>query len=338
MKDQIEFEDESNEYELVFLDTKLHFIDEYLVPEIYSKPMDSHEYFNPDSAHASMVAHGNPYAVALRVWRNCSDRCENNELFVGNLIQYKAHLMHSRYSPELIDNKFIKVAKHKLKGVLKTTRRQKVQKGRKINFVTGYDPTFPDIPKAIRASKHILKADEECNQVFLRECFRDAYERTHKNIKEMVAPSRIAIQEDSSNKENSISRNTQRKCSKCGRFGTAARGRKRAIDLYNCNVMLEGDRFMSTSTGSVYKIRQTIDCRSKNITYLVTCKRCRLQGVGSTLDFQGRVSDYITHMYKKNDTCEAVEHFLKLQDHSLWDFSIMGIVQIENPPRNREKL
>ena len=63
-----------------------------------------------------------------------------------------------------------------------------------------------------------------------------------------------------------------------------------------------------------------------------------MQGVGLTLDFQGTVSDYIMHMYKKNYTCEIVEHFLKEEDHSLWDFSIMGIVQTENPPKNREKL
>ena len=96
-------------------------------------------------------------------------------------------------------------------------------------------------------------------------CFRVAYKRTHKSIKEMVAPSRIAIQEDSSNKQNFTSRNTQGKCSKCGRCGKAIRGKKRAIDLYNCNVMLEGDRFRSTSTGSVYKIRQTIDCRVRTL-------------------------------------------------------------------------
>ena len=68
--------------------------------------------------------------------------------------------MHSGYSPELIDNKFVNVANCKRKDVLKTTRRKKVQKERKINFVTGYDPTFPDIRKAIRASEHILRADE----------------------------------------------------------------------------------------------------------------------------------------------------------------------------------
>ena len=128
--------------------------------------------------------------------------------------------MHSGYSPELMDKKFVKVAKRRRNDLLNTARRKIVQKGRKINCVTGYDPTFPDIRKAIRASEHILRADEECNQVFLRGYFRVAYERTHKNIKEMVAPSRIAIQEDSSNKQNSTSRNTQGKCSKCDRRGT----------------------------------------------------------------------------------------------------------------------
>ena len=201
------------------------------MPEIYSRPTDSHEYLNPDSAHPPMVANGNPYAVALKVLRNCSDRFEKDELFVCNLIQYKAHLMHSGYSPELTDKTFVKVAKRKRKDVLKTARRKIVQKGRKINFVTRYDPTFPDFRKAIRASEHILRADEECNQVFPRGCFRVAYKRTHRNIKEMVAPSRIAIQEDNSNKQNSTSRNTQGKCSKCGRCGTAIRGKKRAIDL-----------------------------------------------------------------------------------------------------------
>ena len=134
--------------------------------------------------------------------------------------------MHSGHSPELIDKKFVKVAKRKRKDVLKTARKKIVQKGRKISFVTGYDPTFADIRKALRASEHILRADEECNQVFPRGCFRVAYKRTHKNIKEMVAPSRIAIQENSSNKQNSTSRNTKGKCSKCGRCGTATRGKK----------------------------------------------------------------------------------------------------------------
>ena len=76
-------------------------------------------------------------------------------------------------------------------------------------------------------STFILRADEECNQVFPTGRFSVTCNRTHKNIKEMVAPSRIAIQEDSSNKQNSRSRNTQGKWSKCGRCGTATRGKRK---------------------------------------------------------------------------------------------------------------
>ena len=79
LKDEIKFEEESSERVLVFLDTKVHLIDGYLVPEIYPRPTDSHEYLNPGSAHPPMVANSNPYVVALRVRRNCSDRCENDE-------------------------------------------------------------------------------------------------------------------------------------------------------------------------------------------------------------------------------------------------------------------
>ena len=93
---KIKFEEESSGNELVFLDTKVHLIDRYLVPEIYSNlAKASHEYLNLDSAHPPMVVNGKPYAAALRVRRNCSDRCENDELFVRNLIQYKAHLMYT---------------------------------------------------------------------------------------------------------------------------------------------------------------------------------------------------------------------------------------------------
>ena len=35
LKDEIKFEEESSGHELVFLDTKMHLIDGYLVPEIY---------------------------------------------------------------------------------------------------------------------------------------------------------------------------------------------------------------------------------------------------------------------------------------------------------------
>ena len=86
-----------------------------MIPEIYSKGTDSHEYLNPNSTHPLSVTKNNPYSVALRVRRNCSDREVDDKLFVNNLIQYKAYLIHSGYGEEAIDKQFIEVAKMKRK-------------------------------------------------------------------------------------------------------------------------------------------------------------------------------------------------------------------------------
>ena len=80
----------------------------YLIPEIYSKETDSHEYLNPNSTHPLSVTKNNPYSVALRVRRNCSDREIDDKLFVTNLIQYKAYLMQSRYDEEAMINSLLR--------------------------------------------------------------------------------------------------------------------------------------------------------------------------------------------------------------------------------------
>ena len=95
LNDKIKFEPVTKETGLEFLDVKVHLKNGYLIPEIYSKEMDSHEYLNPNSAHPLSVTKNNPYSVALRVRRNCSDREVDDKFFVNNLIQYKAYFMHS---------------------------------------------------------------------------------------------------------------------------------------------------------------------------------------------------------------------------------------------------
>ena len=59
---------------------------------------------------------------------------------------------------------------------------------------------------------------------------------------------------------------------------------------------------------------------------------------GHTMDFQKRTSNYISHIHKKKPTCGVVKHFLLKELHSVWDFEIMGIIQLENPPKNKEAI
>ena len=56
------------------------------------------------------------------------------------------------------------------------------------------------------------------------------------------------------------------------------------------------------------------------------------------MDFQKRTSNYISHIHKKKPTCGIVKHFLLKEGHSVWDFEIMGIIQLEKPPKSREAI
>ena len=102
--------------------------------------------------------------------------------------------------------------------------------------------------------------------------------------------------------------------------------------------MEEGETFYSTVTKERHKIRQEIDYRSKNVICLVSCRKCPMQGVGQTENFQARVSNYISHILKRKQMCGIVKHFMEMGGHSVNDFRIMGIVQLENPPRSKADL
>ena len=192
---------------------------------------------------------------------------------------------------------------------------------------------FPDIGKTIRKFSPLLAEDEECRQLFPKGSFRMAYKRGHNNLKEIVAPSRILMQ------DNQLGRNSRvgqhRKCNKCGEN---PKGHKRANGLNNCTVLEKGSVFYSKSTGERYTIRQNTDCRNKNVIYLVNCKKCRMQGVGKSEDYKTRISNYISHIIQSKATCGIVKHFIEMEGHSGEHFGMMGIVQIENPPGTKSKL
>ena len=166
----------------------------------------------------------------------------------------------------------------------------------KINFVVSHDPTFPDIRKTINRHYHILEGDEQCGRLFPKGIFRVCSRRGNRNLKEWIAPSRYVGPKrvDEENRGNW----------KCGSCGKSVRRRKPNSGIYNCDIMEETTSFKSKATKEKYKIRQNINCRSKNIIYLVECKKCGKQGVGSTGEFALRISNYITRIENKHEmTC-----------------------------------
>ena len=96
------------------------------------------------------------------------------------------------------------------------------------------------------------------------------------------------------------------------------------------NYFRESKIFRSSSTECFYNIRQHVDCKTKNVIYLVTYNKCKVQNVGSTSnEFKVRFRNHKSAMSTKKTTCEVAVHFNE-EKHQLSDFEFIVIEQICN--------
>ena len=60
-----------------------------------------------------------------------------------------------------------------------------------------------------------------------------------------------------------------------------------------CKPIIKTHQSESSSTRHIYSIRpQNLNCASKNVVYLFTCKTCHKQYTGSTEEFRSRFNNY----------------------------------------------
>ena len=133
--------------------------------KIYVKPTDAHRYLVPSSCHLKKVTRAIPLSVGLRLRWNCSDKFENDGVFIQGLREYKGYLLGCAYEEDNVNKSFFKVFKTKMHKTLEG-KKYVEDKQPKINFVTEFDPSFPEIRRLLKKHAHILRKDEQCNILF----------------------------------------------------------------------------------------------------------------------------------------------------------------------------
>ena len=132
-QDKIKFTANYDREKMVFLDTEVTLCEAtvnnergfYLIPQMYSKNTDTHQYLHPSSCHSHHIAKNLPMSIINRIRRSCSDKVDNDEIFRETMIEYKAYMLKLGYDEELIDDHFLTHA-------IKTKERIcfKIEKGR----------------------------------------------------------------------------------------------------------------------------------------------------------------------------------------------------------------
>ena len=66
------------------------------------------------------------------------------------------------------------------------------------------------------------------------------------------------------------------------------------------------------ATGRIFKIRRDITCNTRYVIYVAYCTDCGKQGVGSTVSWKPRLSNYKSHIKNGIPTCRIVKHFINV--------------------------
>ena len=94
------------------------------------------------------------------------------------------------------------------------------------------------------------------------------------------------------------------------------------------NILIQSDSFTSPCTGSTHKIRFEFKCTTRNLVYLIQCRRCGLQYVGETGNpLHTRMNSHRSDIRTTKIEKPVAAHFTQ-PDHSLEDLQVMGIEKI----------
>ena len=102
-----------------------------------------------------------------------------------------------------------------------------------------------------------------------------------------------------------------------------------------CKLGTFGDSIMITSTNSTFTIKQPITCKSKNVIYCVTCKKCRAQYIGETeQELHSRQRGHLSDINHNAPGLPYVTHFEKC---GIENYTITGIEKLRQNSRDIRK-
>ena len=248
----------------------------------------------------------------------------SSQEFDKRLGELKEWLRGRGYEDSLIGDKIDKVRKLDREALLEDAinKWSRMDREEMVPLVLTYHPAFNLLWKIVRKHYSILENSEEHRNVFSQPPFI-AFRRC-KNLKDILVRSKL------------YSRGTgdaySQGCSSCG-------GKRCQV----CKHVCVTDTFCFSATGKQYKINFDFDCNSSNVVYLLECRVCHKQYVGSTVTpFRIRFNNYKLgdSRYRagiQTPQAEFFKHF-SVGDHSgfLEDVRVTIIDRLTGTDRMRE--
>ncbi len=243
---------EQSASQIPFLDIKVLLQNDEIKTDIYYKPTDAHLHVPFSSCHPRHTKHNIPYSLARRLCTIIDDPVSKKE----RLDELKSFLLARGYPVTLIDTG-IQNALSIPQSVLRQV--QKRAENKIMPFVITHNPRNPEVWPLIQSTMTAFDANETLRKVFQNTKVIKS-RRQPPNLKNILTRAFFS--------SNIIKTCGSHKCTD-----------KRCA---TCKTIVEGDTIKITSTGLIFHIKSNMNCKSKNVLYIITCSKCSAQYVGKT--------------------------------------------------------
>ena len=249
--------------------------------DVFAKPTNSFTYVLPNTCYPSRNISNIPRGIALRIRRIC----DTDEKFCARSTEYSNYLIARNYNPSLVRKQFNEIGNLPRKDARK--KKEKENEVSKIKFITTYNPRLPDINSLLKKHLPILHSDDSMKEVFPTNSITTIYKRNN-NLREILSPSLYPVIKRDSSSSSVTS------CGKC--------------DICK-NFLVISNKFTCKASGKHYFIRGNLNCESKNVIYIISCKSCEDQYVGSAVNFKNRFRVHKSNIKTNKDRCGTSRHF-----------------------------
>lgn len=272
-----------------FLDTTVTINPDYSIKtSLYQKPTDRHNFLHQKSYHPSSTKKSLPYSQALRIRRICSSPDDEYAALERLKDQFTARGYKETDVQEAVER-----AKSKSRAELlqPSTKSDEIP----LTLVTTYNKTLPNLKNILAKNWEVLSINKEIGKKFTKKPFI-AYRR-NPNLRELLGGNRI---ENGRVVKRKRKRRRLGKCSPC----------TTNLAYKCCRQIKATSTFRNRFTGKEYQIFDRVNCKDRNVIYLLECIKCNLKGyVGKTeppanFRMNGHRSDA-----KKGDKLDVDTHF-----------------------------
>ncbi|XP_078584852.1 uncharacterized protein LOC144867010 [Branchiostoma floridae x Branchiostoma japonicum] len=299
----IKFTVETSKTSINFLDVTVIISEGEITTDLYTKPTDKHQYLLRNSSHPKHCKQGIPYGQFLRLRRICS----STPRFKEKAAEFRQHFQQRGYEEALLDDAITRAQERPREDTLREKGPTPPQE--RTVLVTTYSPHLPPLQTIIRKYWHLLQLSTRTKDIF-KDSPLFAYRR-NKNIKDLLVRAQIPKED-----KNFLKKFTPSGSFPCGRNKCST-----------CTHIKKINYFTSHRTGERHLIRNHINCQSRNIVYLIQCKKCGLQYVGETKQtLANRLNGHRSSINTKKDT--PVSAHFNLTDHNIADLEVLGIEKL----------